>query len=304
VADKLRQWKPDLAILTGWQSKMLVQAWWACVRLGVPRIVRGESNALSNRPSWKRAAHRAWLRGFDRFLAIGKANRDFYLQAGIPESRIHPCPYFVDNARFAAAAARLRDRRGELRSRWSIPERATCFIFCGKLIAKKRPLDLLSALQRAIAAGASAHVLVVGDGELMSDARALAARERLPVSFAGFLNQTEIAGAYVASDCIVLPSDCGETWGLVVNEAMACGLPVIVSDRVGAGPDLIEEGKNGYVVRSGDAQALAARCLDLLHDKTRLDQFGEFSAVKIQGYTPEHAAEQFAAAVHCVTRCS
>src|SRR4029079_1976809 len=90
VTCSVRKYLPDVAILTGWHSKMLVQAWWACVRLGVPRIVRGESNALSNRPSWKRAAHRAWLRGFDRFLAIGKANRDFYLQAGIPESRIHP----------------------------------------------------------------------------------------------------------------------------------------------------------------------------------------------------------------------
>ena len=258
VAERLRHWKPDLAILTGWQSKMLVQAWWACARLGVPRIVRGESNALSDRASWKRLAHRVWLRGFDRFLAIGKSNRDFYVQAGIPESRIHPCPYFVDNERFAAAAAPLRERRAELRARWSIPERATCFLFCGKLIPKKHPLDLLRALERAVAAGASAHVLVVGDGELMAQARALAERERLPVTFAGFLNQTEIAGAYVAADCLVLPSDTGETWGLVVNEAMACGIPAIVSDQVGCGPDLVSEGVTGATFPTGRCRRAGA----------------------------------------------
>src|SRR5262249_33707009 len=78
VARHLRAFAPDVALLTGWHSRMLVQAWWACVRLGVPRIVRGESSALAPRPRWKRAAHRLWLRGFDRFLAIGRANFDYY----------------------------------------------------------------------------------------------------------------------------------------------------------------------------------------------------------------------------------
>jgi len=153
----LRQWRPDLAILTGWQSKMLVQAWWACARLGIPRIVRGESNAMLKRATWKRMMHRVWLRGFDRFLAIGQANREFYLAAGIPESRIHPCPYFVDNQRFAAAAREVRARRTDLRAKWSIPEGVPCFLFCGKLIPKKHPIDLLQALQRAVVAGAPAH---------------------------------------------------------------------------------------------------------------------------------------------------
>ena len=301
VSQRLRDWKPDLAILTGWQSKMLVQAWWACVRLGVPRIVRGESNAMLDRAPWKRAAHRVWLRGFDRLLAIGKANRDFYLQAGIPEARIHPCPYFVDNRRFAAAATLLRERRNKLREKWSIPERAACFLFCGKLIAKKHPLDLLQALQRAVAAGAPAHALVVGDGELMAQARVLAERERLPVTFAGFVNQTEIVGAYVAADCLVLPSDTGETWGLVVNEAMACGIPAIVSDQVGCGPDLVSEGVTGATFPMGDVDALAGRLIELSANPSRLHAMGATACERVSThYSVERAVEGTMAAIDAV----
>jgi glycosyltransferase involved in cell wall biosynthesis len=298
VGRRLRQWKPDLAILTGWQSKMLVQAWWACVRLGVPRIVRGESSAMPYRPPWKRALHRIWLRGFDEFLAIGKSNHDYYAQSGIPERRIHACPYFVDNARFAAAAETLRVRRGELRRNWAIPERATCFLFCGKLIPKKHPVDLLRALQRALAAGASAHVLVVGDGELMAQARALAERERLPVTWAGFLNQTEIAAAYVAADCLVLPSDAGETWGLVVNEAMACGIPAIVSDQVGCGPDLVTDGVTGAAFPMGDAEALSQRLIELSGNPARLRAMGTAARERVSlHHSVDRAVEGTLAAV-------
>ena len=298
VDRRLREWKPDIAVLTGWQSKMLVQAWWACSRLRIPRIVRGESNAMPHRAPWKRALHRVWLRGFDRFLAIGKANREFYLRAGVPESRIHSCPYFVDNQRFAAAARALHDRRTELRARWSVPDDATCFLFCGKLIPKKHPLDLLRALKRAVTSGAPAHVLVVGDGELMVQARALVERERLPVTFAGFLNQTEIVAAYVATDCLVLPSDTGETWGLVVNEAMACGLPAIVSDQVGCGPDLVSDGVTGATFPMGDVHALGQRLIELAADPARLRAMGATACERVSsGYSVQRATEGTVAAI-------
>jgi glycosyltransferase involved in cell wall biosynthesis len=298
VARRLRAWKPDLSILTGWQSKMLVQAWWACLRLGVPRIVRGESNALRDRPPWKRLLHRLWLRGFDQFLAIGRSNREFYRQAGIAAARIHDCPYSVDNQRFAAAAAVARGERAQLRRNWSIPDGAACFLFCGKLIAKKRPLDLLRALQRAAEAGAAAHVLVVGDGELMADARALVQRDRLPVSFAGFLNQAEIVRAYVAADCLVLPSDAGETWGLVVNEAMCCALPAIVSDQVGCGPDLVEDGVTGAVYPAGDVDALAKLLIACSADVAGLRAMGARARDRVQSrYSVARAVEGALAAI-------
>jgi glycosyltransferase involved in cell wall biosynthesis len=276
---------------------MLLQAWWACVRLGVPRIIRGESNALRSRATWKRLIHRGWMRGFNEFLAIGEANRAFYLAAGVPAARIHSCPYFVDNERFAAAADALAPERPAVRAAWGIPQEATAFLFCGKLIAKKRPLDLLGATERARAAGTALHLLVVGDGELMGQARAMAAASGVPVTFAGFLNQTEIVRAYVAADCLVLPSDAGETWGLVVNEAMACGLPAIVSDEVGCGPDLVRS-DTGRIYPMGDVDALARRLVELAGSGPALKAMGVAARRLVRaGYSLEGAVAGTLAAI-------
>jgi glycosyltransferase involved in cell wall biosynthesis len=303
VAGVLRAWRPDVALLTGWQSKMLVQAWWACVRLGVPRVVRGESNTMRPRGAWKRALHRVWLRGFDQFLAIGESNRRFYAQGGVAGERIHACPYFVDNRRFGDAADTLRGRRSELRHRWSIADDAVCFLFSGKLIAKKRPLDLIAAIGRAVATGARVHLLVVGSGELMEPARAAEAADSLPVTFAGFLNQSEIVGAYVAADCLVLPSDTGETWGLVVNEAMACGIPAIVSDQVGCGPDLIVDGVTGAVFPMGDVQALAQRLVAFAANAPALSAMGARARERVASlYSVERAVEGTLAAIEASRR--
>ena len=298
VGEALRAFAPDAAILTGWQSKMLVQAWWAAARQRVPRILRGESNAMRRRAAWKQAGHRIWLRGFDEFLAIGRSNREFYRRSGIPDDRVHPCPYFVDNARFAEGAKAWHGRRTELRGGWSIPDEATCFLFSGKLIPKKRPLDVVEALRRAHAAGPSMHLLVAGSGELTGALESAARQARLPVTFAGFLNQTEIARAYAAADCLVLPSDTGETWGLVVNEAMACGVPAIVSDEVGCGPDLVSDGLTGATFPRGDVESLARRMIELARDPARLRAMGAAARERVfSDYSVERAVDGTLAAI-------
>jgi glycosyltransferase involved in cell wall biosynthesis len=102
---------------------------------------------------------------------------------------------------------------------------------------------------------------MVGDGPQRRECEAAVRESRLPIRFAGFLNQSEIVRAYVATDAVVLPSE-GETWGLVVNEAMACGKPALVSDRVGCGPDLVSPGETGFVFPFGNVQALASLMVD------------------------------------------
>jgi glycosyltransferase involved in cell wall biosynthesis len=190
-----------------------------------------------------------------------------------------------------------------LRRDWGVPDDATCFLFAGKLIPKKHPLDLLHALGRAERGGARAHALVVGTGELLAPARELAEREQLPVTFAGFLNQTEIVKAYVAADCLVLPSDHGETWGLVVNEAMACGLPAIVSDQVGCGPDLIVAGETGAVFPMGDVAALANRLVEFAANPARLPVLGERARQRVLAdYSVERAVAGTLAAVRAVVK--
>jgi len=285
----LAQDRPDLAIVTGWQSLPLLQGLWACARLGIPTIIRGESNALRRRPWYVRVMHRLLLGRFDACLAIGRANRDFYLGYGIPEERIFPCRYFVDNRRFQEQAAALRGRREALRAEWGIPEHAVCFLFAGKLEPKKRIMDLLGAVERIGNIRNDIFLLVAGSGELMAEARRVSAERYLPVAFAGFLNQTEIARAYVAADCLVLPSDFGETWGLVVNEAMVCGLPALVSDRVGCGADLVEEGVTGAIFPCGDVEKLARLMGDLAGNRDRLVRMGARAREKVREYSVEHA---------------
>ncbi len=229
----------------------------------MPALVRGDSNALMPRPWWKRLRHRLLLRLYSACLVVGEANRQLYLRSGVPEARLIRVPHFVDNERFAQRAGVFRKNRDELRQKWNIGQDKVTFLYCAKFIAKKHPIDFLQALEIANARGAKAHGLLVGDGELRGRCEELARDRGLPATFAGFLNQSELPAAYAAADCLVLPSDHGETWGLVVNEAMACGLPAVVSDQVGCGPDLIVEDETGKTFPFGDVDELA-RCLAAL----------------------------------------
>ncbi len=250
---------PDAVLITGWQVEGLLQLFLASWRRHLPILLRGDSGDLPRRRWPVRLLHRFLVGQTAACLPVGAANTRFYQANGCRQDRRFACPHFVDNAFFTAQAAALRPRRDEFRALWRIPAGAFCFLFAGKLQAKKHPLDLLEALRQVIAAPAApaVHLLVVGSGELEQDCRQRVERWNLPVSFSGFLNQGEIAAAYVASDALVLPSDRGETWGLVVNEAMACGLPAIVSDQVGCAEDLVIPGRTGAVFPCRDARALA-----------------------------------------------
>src|SRR5476649_2105987 len=103
------------------------------MRLGIPAIIRAESNALRKRPWWINAAHRILLSRFDAFLAIGKANREFYLGNGVDPLAIFPCRYFVDNERIRAQYEACSESRADLRAAWGIPPNSVCFLFAGKL---------------------------------------------------------------------------------------------------------------------------------------------------------------------------
>lgn len=285
----------DAFIVNGWVVKSCLQVLRACRKHHVPCIVRGESNSLRPRPWWKRVGHRWLLRKYAAFLSIGEANKQFYLDNGVSEDKVFFAPYGVDNERFAGASAQSRARRAELRRHWGVPDAACCFVFCGKFIEKKRPLDLLEALSMAVEGvdqGKDAmHLLMVGDGALRPPCERIARDRGLPVTFTGFLNQSQIAQAYAASDCLVLPSDYGETWGLVVNEAMACGLPAIVSDRVGCHLDLVAPGRTGEVFCFGDRRALAQRLGSFAASPEEVTRMGGAARELVGKYSVASAVE-------------
>jgi glycosyltransferase involved in cell wall biosynthesis len=299
----LRHLDPDLLLLTGWHVWPLLQLLIAARRAKIPIVMRGESNALRRRSWLTRSLHKLLLRRCTAFLPIGRASRDFYTGYGIADEQLFDAPYFVDNERFARSAAQALPRRAELRAKWSIPADVVCYCYAGKLEPKKRILDLLEALRIAVTQSARLHLLVVGSGELMAQARAMVAQHKLPVTFTGFLNQSEIPAAYVAADCLVLPSDYGETWGLVVNEAMACGRPAIVSDRVGCAADLVIQHVTGETFPFGDTAALAQTLAELAANPQRLCAMGEQAHLRVtRHYGVQQSVDGTLAAVQYVLR--
>jgi glycosyltransferase involved in cell wall biosynthesis len=285
--------KPDALLLTGWHFLGLVQLFIAAKLQGIPVLLRMDSNHLRPR-SWPLAlTYRLLLSWVDVGLPVGKTNREFYLRNGVASAKLVDSPHYVDNDYFAGHADQLHSRRLELRRQWSIPSESFCFLFAGKLQPKKRPLDLLIALQLLARASlpVSPHLLMVGTGPLEAECREFVATQRLPVSFTGFLNQSAIPAAYAVTDCLVLPSDHGETWGLVVNEAMACGLPAIVSDLVGCAADLVRQGSTGLIVPFGDRHALAAAMAQLARDPAATAAMGARARrLVLSRYTIEQAA--------------
>ncbi len=265
VERRIRATRPDMVLVPGWHSIMQVRALRACRRLGVPVLYRGDSTLFSGprglvRPVWAVRTH-SMLRRFDGYLSVG-THADEYLRAfGIPEPLIERSPHCVDNDRFAAEAARLRGGDGRTMARQAIGATARDFVvlFAGKFTERKRPLDAVRAVARL---GQSAVLMMAGDGPLRDAAVAEAHRLRVRLTCAGFLNQTELPSAFAAADCVFVPS-AWESWGLIVNEALASGVPCVVTTRVASAADLIVEGETGHAVDAGDVDAAAARLTSL-----------------------------------------
>ena len=231
-----------------WVEGWRFAAYWSVIktarRAGIRVWMRGENTDLGPESMMQRTIKRpvlSWLfRRVDHFLAIGSSNRRFYQRHGVPESRIHSAPYAVDNDAWRIRTDALRTQREVIRQQWGIPSGAHCVLFCGKLIEKKRPQDLVTAAEELVREGTSLFLVFAGDGSLRPLIEsALWSPGAPPGCITGFLNLSQIPTAFAAADSLVLPSNFGETWGLVVNEALASGLPVAASDRCGCAEDLV-----------------------------------------------------------------
>lgn len=253
----------DVAWLHGWAHPFTQAAWGQARTRRLPIWLRGETFAGCIRGGpLRRLAHRLIFRrkfqDVSAFLAVGTRNAELYRQYGVDEGRIVRAPYVVDNTFFQARCREVSPRRDSLRAELGIAPEHPILLFCGKLIGVKAPEVLIQAVG---AMNSLAHCLVVGDGELRPSLEELAA-EVAPkrVTFLGFRNQSELPAFYDLCDVFVLPSRF-EPWGLVVNEVMNAGRTVVVSDQAGCAPDLVKEGVNGSIFRSGDVTSLA-RILD------------------------------------------
>lgn len=268
-----------------------------------PLFLRGESTLLGRRPVWTAAAKRVLLGGLLRatrgVLAIGALNREFYRAYGVPDDRIFFTPYAVDNGRFMAEAERLQASRAALRGRLGWPPDLPAVLYVGKLIPRKRPMDLLEAFARA-ASDRPAALIFLGEGSERARLEDEAARRGLPhVFITGFVNQSEIVRYYTAADVLALPSG-HEPWGLVLNEGMCFGLPVIASDAVGAVPDLVRPGENGMVYPVSDIEALTRALRTLLQDPATRARMSARSREIVAAYSYDADVRGILEALHTV----
>jgi glycosyltransferase involved in cell wall biosynthesis len=285
----------DAMLVNGWHYKSAWQAIWACWKSKVKVMVRGDSHLHTSRGIAKRAikslTYRRFIPRFDACLAAGKWSREYFLHYGARPERIFFVPHAVDNGRFQIEAQCLEPRRSQLRKEKDLHENAIVFMFSGKFIPKKRPMDFVFAIERAVRQNPQIQGLMVGDGPLRAHCEQLVRERRIPIRFTGFLNQSQIIEAYVVSDTLVLPSDGGETWGLVVNEAMACARTCIVSDRVGCGPDLVIPQKTGFIFPLGDVLALADSMLQFSVNPEGLTSMGIDARSRLKNYSVEKAVD-------------
>jgi glycosyltransferase involved in cell wall biosynthesis len=282
-------WVHGWSYMTNW---MAIAAATVC---RIPIFIRGDSNGLrepsGSRLLAKRLVLGALFRSTSAFLAIGTRNREFYERYGASEDRIFATPYSVDDEFFLTHARELNHRKRQLKQREGINPDIPAILFSGKLIEQKRPFDLLKAFADARRT-LNASLLFVGDGTQRREMESFVRERAIPdVHFLGFRNQCELPACYAMADLFVLPS-AWEPWGLVVNEAMCFGLPVIVSNHVGAAPDLVEDGVNGYVYPAGDCKMLADKLETVLRNDSLRHQMGQRSAALIQGWGGTEASTE------------
>ena len=291
IDTKLRSLSPSIVLVTGWHQFSLVQVAIACKRAGIRCFIRGESNHLKSRPAYKRILHRMFLRLFDSYLYIGEANRQFYLESGVKTGQTFFTPYFVDNEWFKNCIDSTGETRQNWRLKFGIGLEEFVVLFAGKLQQKKNVSELIQAMNLMRSGCSNTCLVIAGEGELREELQQLARKLGVKTVFAGFVNQSGMAEVYTSVDCLVLPSDHDETWGLVVNEAMNFSIPAVVSDRVGCGPDLIRQGITGYCYRFGHPEQLADILGTLSENPAERVLTGERAFQHIQQYSIEAAAQ-------------
>ena len=284
----------DAVLVNGWNYKSAWQAIWAAWQSGVKVFVRGDSHLHFSRSGpvrlTKMLAYRRFVPRFDACLAPGVWSREYFLHYGARPDRIFFVPHVIDADFMTLESQRLQAHRMELRRQCDLRDESVVFLFVGKFTETKRPLDFVRAVHDASQKEKSVAGLMVGDGPLRGACEDFARSHNAPISFAGFLNQSQIVRAYTSGDILVLPS-VGETWGMVVNEAMACGRPCLVSDRVGCGPDLVLPEETGIVFPHCNVPSLSAAMFKLARNPKQIETMGANAYNRMRGYSVKAAVD-------------
>ena len=299
----LRQASPDFIVCGGynyvasWQSMSWAQ------RNRVPFTLWAESTTrdLRSGRALIESLKVKFLRGCNAFVVPGKSAVEYLKRFGVPDEMIFTAPNAVDTPFFSQRADAVRRGTDAHRQMLRLPARF--FLFTGRLVPEKGTFDLLDAYEAlSLSVRNEVGLVFVGDGAARSalEQRATAINPGV-IQFAGFAQRESLPSYYAFADALVFPTHT-DTWGMVVNEAMACGLPVISSDAAGCVSDLVENGWNGRVVSADDVGQLASAMEELARDAELRSLMGQRSKERIEKYSPETWAAGMAKAVQLYWR--
>jgi glycosyltransferase involved in cell wall biosynthesis len=307
LAQVLRELKPAAVLTVGYSPRFHRDAWLAAWRTGSTILFRGETNDDARQRSWwkqvgRDAALRAAYRTCARLLYVGRRSRAHFERLGVSPDRLFFSPYCVDVTPFETSEAARTVMRPQTRHQLGLSDDDCLLLFSGKLSWRKG-VDLFVQAAKALPSETRARTVLafLGDGSLQEELRHQAARTpAVRAMFLGFQNQHQLSRYYHAADLLVLPSRESETWGLVVNEALHHGVPCVVSDKVGCGLDLIDQGVTGRICPAGAVPELVAAIQATAALRGRED-VRQACRSQVAGYTTDRAAagiaEAFASAV-------
>ncbi len=288
IIGRLKEFNPDSILVFGWanQSHLQVMRYF---KGKIPVWFRGDSTLLDRPARFKgiiksklKKLFLSWVyKHADKAFYVGANNKSYFLEYGLKESQLIFAPHAIDNERFGL------DRNIEvakLRIELNIAKDELLILFAGKFESKKDPLLLLETFLKLNPA--QVHLLFIGNGILEKELKDQA-NSHPRIHFRDFQNQNQMPVFYQACDLFCLPSKGpGETWGLAVNEAMACGKAVLVSDKVGCAIDLVKQHINGAIFKSSSGLDLHEQLMSLItKDKNGLKKMGEASLHIINDWT-------------------
>ena len=286
VGKALERAAPDVIVCGGYNYPA---SWWAARwsrKHRIPFVLWSESTSCDSRKGrWLvEYAKSSFLKRSDAFLAAGLAARNYLLELGVEESEICLAPNAVDVDFFAERSLAARQNASELRHEFNLPERY--FLCVGRLVPEKGVFDLVHAYERLSAeVQRDVGLVFVGDGSARPQLEAFAAASPCRIRILGFLHREQLASVYALAEALVFPTH-SDTWGLVVNEAMACGLPILASEVAGCVADLVKNEWNGFVIPPGNLEkwTRAMRAIAVEAELRRM--MGSNSESKIQKFGP------------------
>ena len=291
IARALRNAHPDVVVVSGWSTFASQRAIAWCRVHGIPYVLLVESHDLGPRTTWRRAVKGAvvprLLRGAANVLAVGSAARESVVARGAASVRLFANT--IDVAAWTTRAGQLERRR---------PDEDVVVVSVARLVPEKGIDDLVRAI--AEAGDPRLRLVVAGDGPEREALLGLASELGVRLTILGHVAEAELARAYVDADVFALLSR-HEPWGVAVNEAAASGLPLVLSDRVGAASDLLADGRNGFLVPAGDVDQAAAALNRLAADPALRSQLGAHSRELVRDWGYESSVDNFVEAVRAAT---